>query len=219
MDFREVPIDKCPINYMDTLHLILFILYKRAEVCTNLNLNCMDLPVLATTPLLVRNCERDDVYKFFRRMERVIDKLGNEIEIFRLNKIRALLGISFGKGNIKLYGPYIVNEQDCLRVDCVSVNNVTVLYMNLIIRFSDKNVLIFNVPDIVVWLGKMYGMDMVYKVLSVIHDYVETGKFNENVNEIIKLASKWGVDIDLQGFINGTIPGRRSLGILREIMK
>ncbi|MGC9153248.1 MAG: hypothetical protein ACP5GY_05890 [Vulcanisaeta sp.] len=218
MDFREIPINECPIKYLDTLHLILFILYKRAEICKNLDLACSDLPVLATTPLIVRNCDRNDVHKFFRRMRRIVDRLGNEIEIFRLGKLTASVSVEFGIGNIKVHGTYIVSDSDCNKVDCISVNNVTTLYMRLVIKLSDKNLVILNIPDVVIWLAKVYGLDTVYNALSMIHDYVEKGVFNESIDEVLSIVRRWGVNVDRESFINATLPGRKNLVVLKEIL-
>jgi len=219
MDFREVPTNECPIKYMDTLHLILFILYKRAILCSSLNLACSDLPVLATTPLIARNCDRNDVYKFFRRMKRITEKIGNEIEIFSLGKLNVHLSIEFTTGNIKVYDTYMVSDVDCAKIPCTSVNNVTTLYMRLIIRLSDKNLVILNIPDIVIWLAKVYGIDTVYGVLSLVHDYIEKGVFDEhNVDEVLSIVNRWGVNINRDSFVNATLPGRKNLVILREIL-
>ncbi|WP_054857864.1 hypothetical protein [Vulcanisaeta sp. JCM 16159] len=218
MDFREVPINECPIKYLDTLHLILFILYKRTEFCRNLGLNCMDLPVLATTPLTVRNCDRNDVHKFFRRMRRIVERIGNEIEIFRLGKLSASLTIEFGTGSIRVHDNFIVSNDDCDKVQCVTVNNVTTLYMRLIIKLSDKNIVVLNVPDVLIWLARVYGLDAVYSALNMVHSYVENGTFGNDLDKVLEVVSKWGVNLDRDSFINATLPGRRSLLILREIL-
>ncbi|MGC8607940.1 MAG: hypothetical protein ACP5L5_10340 [Vulcanisaeta sp.] len=218
MDFREVPINECPIKYLDTLHLLLFILYRRTEFCKNLGLNCMDLPVLATTPLVARNCDRNDVHKFFRRMRRIVERLGNEIEIFRLGRLSASLSIEFGTGSIRVYDAYIVDDNDCDKVQCITVNNVTTLYMRLVIKLSDKNLVVLNVPDMIVWLAKVYGMDTVYSALNMIHNYVENGIFTDDLDKVLEIVSKWGVSISKDSFINATLPGRRNLVILKEIL-
>lgn len=218
MDFRDIPINECPIKYLDTLHLILFILYKRAEFCSALNLGCMDLPLLATTPLTARNCDRDDVHKFFRRMRRIVERIGNEIEIFRLNRLSASLTIEFGTGNIKVHDTFIVSERDCNKVSCVSINNVTTLYMRLIIKLSDKNMVVLNVPDIVVWLAKVYGLDVAYSALNTVHGYIERGSFDDSLDRVLGIISKWGVSMDRESFIKATLPGRRNLMVLREIL-
>ena len=218
MDFRDVPINECPIKFLDTLHLILFILYKRAERCRSLDLNCMDLPLLATTPLLTRNCDRNDVHKFFRRMRRIVERLGNEIEIFRLGKLSASLLIEFGTGSIKVHDTYIVNDNDCNKVQCVTVNNVTTLFMRLIIRMSEKNLVILNVPDIIVWLAKVHGVNTMYSALNLVHNYVENGTFSNDLDGVLEIVKAWGVNINRDSFINATLPGRRNLTILREIL-
>ncbi|WP_243680089.1 hypothetical protein [Vulcanisaeta souniana] len=219
MDFRDVPINECPIKYLDTLHLILFILYKRAERCSNLNLNCMDLPILATTPLLTRNCDRNEVHKFFRRMRRIVEKLGGEIEIFRLGKLSASLSIEFGTGSIKVHDTYIVNDNDCEKVQCVTVNNVTTLYMRLIIRMSEKNLVVLNVPDIIVWLAKVHGLNTMYSALNFVHNYVENGTFTDDLDRVLEIIKAWGgVNMNRDSFVNATLPGRRSLTALREIL-
>ncbi len=218
MDFREVPINECPIKYLDTLHLLLFILHKRVEFCKSLNLNCMDLPVLATTPLVARNCDRNDVHKFFRRMRRIVEKLSNEIEIFRLGKLSASLSIEFGTDSIRIHDTYIVSDNDCNKVQCITVNNVTTLYMRLVVKLSDKNLVVLNVPDILVWLARVYSMDTVYSALNMVHNYVENGTFTDDLDKVLEIISKWGVSIDKDAFINATLPGRRNLVILKEIL-
>ncbi|ADN49815.1 hypothetical protein [Vulcanisaeta distributa] len=218
MDFREVPINECPIKYLDTLHLILFILYKRTEFCKNLGLNCMDLPVLATSPLVARNCDRNDVHKFFKRMRRIVERIGNEIEIFRFGRLSASLLLEFGTGSIRVHDNLIVSDNDCNKVQCVTVNNVTTFYMRLIIRLSDKNLVVLNVPDIIMWLARVYGLDTVYSALNLVHSYVENGSFSDDLDRVLEIISKWGVNLDRDSFINATLPGRRNLLVLREIL-
>ena len=220
MDFREIPASVCPIKYLDTFHLILAILYKRAVVCKDLDLSCLDLPILATTPLVARNCSRNDVHKFFRRIRRIVERMGNEIEIFSLGKFNVYLSIEFVKGNIKVHDMFIVSEDDCNKIPCTSVNNVTMLYMRLIVRMSDKNLIILNVPDAIVWIAKVYGIETVYNVLNLIHDYVERGVFNDGgVDAVISIVNRWGISLDRDSLINATLPGRKNLIILRELLK
>jgi hypothetical protein len=152
-------------------------------------------------------------------MRRITEKIGNEIEIFSLGKLNVHLSIEFTTGNIKVYDTYIVSDADCAKIPCTSVNNVTTLYMRLIIRLSDKNLVILNIPDIVIWLAKVYGIDKVYSVLSLVHDYVEKGVFDDHsVDEVLSIINRWGVNINRDSFVNATLPGRKSLEILREIL-
>ncbi|MFB6469763.1 MAG: hypothetical protein TU36_000770 [Vulcanisaeta sp. AZ3] len=217
MDFRDIPINECPIKYLDTLHLILLILYRRAKLCSSLDLKCLDLPILATTPLVAKNCDRDDVYKFFRRMRRIVEKMGDEIEIFRFGKLSAYLSIVFKTATIKVHNTFIVNDEDCKKVNCVTVNNVTTLNMRLIVKLSNENLVILNIPDAVIWLSKMYGFDVTYGILKLIHDYIETGTFNDEIDELIEIVRRWGINIDRESFIRSTLPGKRNLEHLREI--
>ncbi len=162
MDFKSPPptSDGCPIREMDTLHLILFMLYRRVITCNSFNLSCIDLPLMATTPFLARNCEREDVYRLLRRLRRLSTKLGGEVEIFSHGGgITASLRFSFERGSIYVHNGVIVNRSDCSRVDCELVNNVNLAFMYLVIKLSERNEASLNVPDALVWLAKMVGVE------------------------------------------------------------
>ncbi len=68
-----------------------------------------------------------------------MERIGNEIEIFRFGRLSASLLLEFGTGSIRVHDNLIVSDNDCNKVQCVTVNNVTTLYMRLIIRLSEKN--------------------------------------------------------------------------------
>lgn len=217
MDFRSPPSsDGCPIDEMDILHLFLFMLHRRVSICRSLNLDCIDLPLLATTPLLARNCERESVYRLIRKLRKMLEKLGGEVEIFRHGGITASLRFSFEKGNIYVHDGIIVAKKDCAKVNCILVNNVSLVFMYLAVKLSERNLAILNVPDALVWLSKMTGAEMVDAVLSLIHDYVETEKFDDNVNELISLISMWGIPMDAESLNNAVLPAKRSLTALRQ---
>lgn len=67
-------------------------------------------------------------------------------------------------------------------------------------------------------VGKVYGLDAVYSALNMVHSYVENGTFGNDLDKVLEVVSKWGVNLDRDSFINATLPGRRSLLILREIL-
>ncbi len=217
VDFKSPPTsDGCPIREMDTLHLILFMLYRRVTICSSFDLDCIDLPIMATTPFLARNCEREDVYRLLRRLRRLSTKLGGDIEIFKHGGITASLRLSFERGSIYVHNGVIVNKGDCSKVKCELVNNVNLAFMYLAIKLSERNEALLNVPDALVWLAKIVGVEGAVGLLSFVHDYVEMGEFNGNVRLLVGLISRWGVPITVESLSNALLPARRSLNALRQ---
>ncbi len=69
------------------------------------------------------------------------------------------------------------------------------------------------------WLARVYGLDTVYSALNLVHSYVENGSFSDDLDRVLEIISKWGgVNLDRDSFINATLPGRRNLLVLREIL-
>jgi hypothetical protein len=218
MDFKSPPSSNCPINEMDMLHLMLLILWRRVVICNEFGLDCMDLPLLATTPFIARNCDRDDVYKLFRRLRRLAEKLNEDIGIFAYNGITASLRFGFEKGNIYVHDGVLLTRNDCRKVSCKQVNNVKLAFMYLNIKLNKRNMIVLNVPDALVWLAKLVGMETVEKVLQVIHDYVEMGEINRDIHILVDIINMWGIHMDIESFNTAILPAKRSLLVLRSLM-
>ncbi len=217
MDFKSPPSGGCPINEMDTLHLILLILWRRVVICNEFGLDCMDLPLIATTQFIARNCDRDDVYKLFGRLKRLSEKLNGDIGIFSYNGITASLRFSFEKGNIYVHDGVLLARNDCRKVSCKQVNNVKLVFMYLSIKLNKRNMVVLNVPDTLVWLAKIMGMETVREVLQIIHDYVEIGKINQDIDTLIKIINMWGIRMDAESFNTAILPAKRSLLALQSL--
>lgn len=216
MDYKLIKVDSCPIAQLDTTHLILHILYRRVNLCNSLGLNCMGLPILSTSTLTWRGCSRESVYKLFRRMLRIRDKLGKDIKLLELDGIRSYLRISLSKGSLYIYDGYMVNRNDCRKVSrCVVVNNVSLLYMYLLIRLAERNMVILNIPDALIWVSKIFGVNTATAILDFVHDYIETGALLSSADTLLSMLNMLGLSLTRQQFENALVPARRALNVLR----
>jgi len=217
VDYKSIPDNVCPISYFDTTHLVLRILYHRVNLCLSLGLDCMGLPIISTSVLTMRNCSRDSVYKLFRRLIRVRNKLGRNIKLLELGDIKVYLRISKNKGSIHVYNSYMMNNRDCSKLDnCITINNVTLLYMYLLIRLSGRNVILLNVPDALIWIARVFGIETAVSILDLIHNYMEKGELSSEVNVLLSMLSLLGLRISKEQFENALLPARRILHVLRS---
>ncbi|WP_291766046.1 hypothetical protein [Caldivirga sp. UBA161] len=217
MDYKSIPDNTCPISYLDTTHIILRILYHRVNLCLSLGLDCMGLPVVSTSVLTMRNCDRDSVYKLFRRLLRARNKLGKNIKLLELGDIKVYLRISKTKGSIRIYDGYMMNSRDCSKLNkCVTVNNVTLLYIYLLIRLSGRNMVLINVPDALIWIARVFGKETAISILDLIHDYMERGELSSGVNSLLSMLSLMGLRISKEQFENALLPARRILRMIRS---
>ncbi|MFP3240240.1 MAG: hypothetical protein RXO26_02875 [Caldivirga sp.] len=217
MDYKSIPDETCPIVYLDTAHLVLHILYRRISMCNSLGLNCMGLPILSTSALTMRGCSRESVYRLFRRLLRIRDKLGKNIKLLELGGIKAYLRFSRSKGSIYVYDGYMVSKDDCDKVGkCVMINNVSLLYMYMMIRLTGRNMALLNIPDALIWVSKVFGKDTVVSILDLTHDYIESGVLSSDVDVILGLINMLGLRVTRQQFENAVLPAKRILYLMRE---
>ncbi len=177
----------------------------------------MGLPVVSTSVLTMRNCDRDSVYKLFRRLLRARNKLGKNIKLLELGDIKVYLRISKTKGSIRIYDGYMMNSRDCSKLNkCVTVNNVTLLYIYLLIRLSGRNMVLINVPDALIWIARVFGKETAISILDLIHDYMERGELSSGVNSLLSMLSLMGLRISKEQFENALLPARRILRMIRS---
>ncbi|ABW01929.1 hypothetical protein Cmaq_1101 [Caldivirga maquilingensis IC-167] len=199
------------------MHLILHILYRRANLCLSLGLDCMGLPVVSTSVLTMRNCDRDSVYKLIRRLLRMRNKLGKNIKLLELGDIKVYLRISKTKGSIHIYDGYMMSNRDCSRLNgCITVNNVTLLYIYLLIRLSGRNMVLINVPDALIWIAKVFGKETAVSILDLVHNYMERGELSGEVNTVLNMVNLLGLRISKEQFENALLPTKRILRIIRD---
>ncbi|WP_048062700.1 hypothetical protein [Caldivirga maquilingensis] len=217
MDYKSIPEHTCPILHFDAMHLILHILYRRANLCLSLGLDCMGLPVVSTSVLTMRNCDRDSVYKLIRRLLRMRNKLGKNIKLLELGDIKVYLRISKTKGSIHIYDGYMMSNRDCSRLNgCITVNNVTLLYIYLLIRLSGRNMVLINVPDALIWIAKVFGKETAVSILDLVHNYMERGELSGEVNTVLNMVNLLGLRISKEQFENALLPTKRILRIIRD---
>ncbi len=177
----------------------------------------MGLPVVSTSVLTMRNCDRDSIYKLFRRLLRMRNKLGKNIKLLELGDIKVYLRISKTKGSIHIYDGYMMNTRDCNKLrNCVTVNNVTLLYFYLLIRLFDRNIVLINVPDALIWIAKVFGKETAISILDLIHNYVEKGELTDDVNTLLSVLNLMGLKISREQFENALLPARRILRIMKS---
>ncbi|KUO89297.1 MAG: hypothetical protein AT712_01790 [Caldivirga sp. CIS_19] len=177
----------------------------------------MGLPILSTSALTMRGCSRESVYRLFRRLLRIRDKLGKNIKLLELGGIKAYLRFSRSKGSIYVYDGYMVSKDDCDKVGkCVMINNVSLLYMYMMIRLTGRNMALLNIPDALIWVSKVFGKDTMVSILDLTHDYIESGVLSSDVDVILGLINMLGLRVTRQQFENAVLPAKRILHLMRE---
>ncbi len=217
MDYKERR-SGCLVREFDLLHMLLHALYRHACICVEYGLSCRDAPLITTTQLIESGCDRHDVYKFFRRIRKVIERFGRNIEIYVYDSLKAYVELTLKRSSIRLFKGEVVSELDCEKVECTTINNVTSLFIKLIISLSKENHVVLNVPDVAAWIARVFGLKTLESILDFIHDYVERG-IAEDVEPFLRVLSAFGFFIDKESLLNAALPARRCMIALRDFLR
>lgn len=145
------------------------------------------------------------------------NKLGKNIKLLELGDIKVYLRISKTKGSIHIYDGYMMSNRDCSRLNgCITVNNVTLLYIYLLIRLSGRNMVLINVPDALIWIAKVFGKETAVSILDLVHNYMERGELSGEVNTVLNMVNLLGLRISKEQFENALLPTKRILRIIRD---
>lgn len=159
------------------------------------------------------------IYRFMNRIVRLANKFGRDIKLMELEGIKVYLRVSKRKSSIYVLEDegYMIDKSDCDRLNkCISISNVSTVYMYLIFKLAGRNMVIVNIPDALLWISKVFGMDMAVSILDMVHEYYETGNLGPGLSKILNMLGLMGINITRRSFENALLPARRILSELRQ---